>query len=262
MFYKVFLYPQTLFYPPHLLKVDPFVEKYFILNLLETEARLKSLFQDKFPKIHLLTIKKELDIPSLSKMYLEFKNFGLSLRTPENLKIYKLHQELFEDTYPILNIREKPLDSTERAFLLLSLAEDIDFTLLEVSLSLNDFTKKWEQIFQEKILFKDLYFPEEDTLNISFLEENKKEKLWEIQKRIESLKILLPHLDYPEDKPDSLLISEEEIFDDWRDELEIREEKILNEDILIFELKKPLNERLALPQNFFYPKFTRIIIVR
>lgn len=262
MSYKVFLYPQTLFYPLRLLRADPFVEKYFILNLLETDKRLRNFFPDKIPKIQLLSLKIKLDMSFLLKISSEIKNLGLFLRTPDSLKIYKLHQELFEETYPLFKRRERSLNSTERAFLLLSLAEDIDFTLLEVALSLNEFTKKWEQIFQEKILFKDLYFHEEESLNISYLEEAEKEKLWEIQKRMKSLKILLPDADFSEDKPDTLLISEEEIFDEWGDDLEIHEEKILNEDILILELKKPLNERLDIPENYYFPKFTRIMIVR
>ncbi len=262
MSHKVFLFPQTLFYPPRLLKADPFVERYFILNLLETKTRLTSLFLDKIQKIHLLNLKRELDIPFLSKVKSELKNLGEFLKTPESLKIYKLHQELFEETFPIFKGRETPLNAIEKAFLLLCLAEDIDYTLLEVSLSLNDFSKKWEEIFQEKILFKDLYFPEDTSLDISTFEESAKEKLWEIQKRIKALKILLPEIDFPEEKPDTLLISEEEIFEEWREDLRIAKINPLKEDILIVELNKPLNEKLSLSENSSFPQFKRLIIVR
>ncbi len=201
--YKVFLYPQTLFYPIRVLKADSLIESYYLLNLLETQTRIKTLFSDKISKIHFLSLKSNLNYSQLSQILSEIKNLGLFLRTPESLKIYKLHQDLFEETYPLFRKINPLLSPIERSFILLSLAEDIDFTLLEVSLSLEKFSKTWEKIFEEKILFKDPYFFEE-AFDLSFPEEIEKEKLWELKKRMNCLKVLLPEVNFSHDKPDTL----------------------------------------------------------
>ncbi|MGB9761148.1 MAG: hypothetical protein ACP5KO_03390 [Caldimicrobium sp.] len=260
--YKVLLYPQTLFYPLRLLKADPWVAHYFILNLFETESRMQALFKDKISKIRFLSLAEDLDYSQLFHIFSELKNLGLYLRTPESLKIYKLHQDLFEETYSIFKKGNNSLKAVEKAFLLLALAEDIDYTLFEVSFSLNNFTQTWEKIFEEKILFKDSFFIEEAPIEKYLFEGTERENLWEVKKRMNSFKELLPKVAFGEEKPDTLLISEEGILEEWGEDLEISEEKREGENLVILELKNSLNEKLGLSDNSSFPDFRRIILVK
>jgi len=253
MKFKVLLYPQTLFYPLRVLKADPWVETYGILSLIETEKRIKTLFPELYPRCKFLTLKEPPERDLLTRVLEEIKSLGLYLRTPESLKLFKLHQDLFEEGLPAFKAHKPLLSALERAILVLALAEEIDQTLLEVALSLQNFSQTWERLFEEKILFKDPFL-EENLLKKASPEDKEGDELWELTKRLKSLKTIFPQVNFEGLEIQALLITEEEILEDLKETFQVSKEETLGEGIFLFEFASPLIEGLSLPteENLAY----------
>jgi len=263
MNFKPLLYPQTLFYPTTLLKAAPYVENFFVLSLLETEKRIKTLLPEIFPKVIFLDVSKYFDKNKIFKLLEDFKAFGDFLKTPESFKLYRLHQELFEETFSPLKESKDALTPIDRAFLLLALAEEIDHTLLEVSLALSQFSQKWAKFFDEKILFKDSYLSEEPFV-FPTLEELGVEKLWELEKRKKAWETLFTHINFTEkykERIDSLLLSERELLEDLKGEVKFVKEESLSEGLKVFEFETPVNKHLGFQENSGFPLINKILFV-
>jgi len=263
MSFKALLYPQTLFYPTTLLRAAPHVENFFVLSLLETEKRIKTLLPEIFPKVIFLGVNKYFDKNKILRLLEDFKVLGDFLKTPESFKLYRLHQELFEETFSPLKESKDALTPIERAFLLLALAEEIDYTLLEVSLALSQFSQKWAKFFDEKILFKDSYLSEEP-FAFPTSEELGVEKLWEIEKRKKAWETLCAYINFLEEskeKIDSLLLSERELFEDLKSEVKFVKEETLSEGLKVFEFETPVNKHLGFQENSDFPLIKKILFV-
>lgn len=259
---KVFLYPQSLFYPPKLLKSLDYVEDIFLIELLKTKKRIEKRFPQLLPKVKFLKFSEELPLSKelLSKVLEEMQNLALYLRTPDALRLYHLHQDLFEESYPLFSKKATFNSPLEKAYLLLSVAEELDENLLEVALSLESFMHKWQEVFEEKILFKDVTL--EDLNSTGAIQEIEVEELWEIDKRIGALKFILPLLNWQEAKEvNTLLISEANILEELKEAENLIESIDLTTGLNLLKFKGILNKKIGLPESEEYPLFQQILFV-
>ncbi|BAU22790.1 hypothetical protein THC_0394 [Caldimicrobium thiodismutans] len=259
---KVFLYPQSLFYPPKILKSLDHVEEFFLIKLIKTRERIQKRFPQLLSKIKFLNFSEKIQLSEelLSRVLEEMQNLALYLRTPDALRLYHLHQDLFEEAYPLFPKKKAFNSPIEKAYLLLSIAEELDENLLEVAFSLKNFITKWQEFFEEKILFKDETM--EDLSSEGALQEIEVEELWEIEKRIRALQTLLPFLNWQEAKDlKTLLITEASILEELKDGEELIEDIDLTSGLNLLKIKGNLNKKIGLPKSGDFPLFQQILFV-
>ncbi len=258
----VFLYPQSLFYPPKLLKSTDFVDEFFLIELLKTKERIQKNFPQLLLKVRFLKLSEDVHLSKelLSKVLEEAQNLALYLRTPDALRLYHLHKSLFEESYPFFSKKETFNSPLERAYLLLSIAEELDENLLEVALSLKSFMHRWQDFFEEKILFKDDTL--EDFSETIGSQEMEFDELWEQEKRTGALKCILPLLNWQEARElKTLLISEAGLLEELEEGEELIESIELAPKVLLKRFKGALNPKIGLPESEGYPLFQQILFV-
>jgi hypothetical protein len=258
----VLLYPQSLFYPPKLLKSTDFVSEIFVVELLKTKERIQKNFPQLLSKVRFLKLAGELHLSKevLAKVLEDAQNLALYLRTPDALRLYHLHKSLFEESYPLFSKKETFNSPLERAYLLLSIAEELDENLLEVALSLKSFMHRWQDFFEEKILFKDETL--EDFSETSGSQEMEFEELWEQEKRIFALKVILPLLNWQEARElNTLLVSEAGLLEELEEGEELSESIELASGIFLKRFKGVLNSKIGLPESEGYPLFQQILFI-
>lgn len=259
MSFNVFLYPQTILFPIRLLKAKEYIKNCYILELLETKDRMEHFFPDFLPQIRYIPLLEILNInkEQLKNYRKELYNFAMELRNIENLKIYQLHQHLFEETFNLSFVKDIPENLILASILRLIIAEDIDANLLEVSLALIKFSKDWDKFIKEKILYL-----EELQEQIEEIKELEREELWDAEKRMRALKRLFPMLIWGEDLSiDTLLVSEERVLIELLEEKLLKEMISLSEEITLLTFSEPLNEKIGMPLKKGFPIFTQLLMV-
>lgn len=258
MLRKVFLYPQTIFYPPTLLKAADFIEECWILELLHTKERVEkysSTLQSKTRYLNLFD-RLKVDKTQVENSRKELYHFANELRDLENLKLFQLHQKLFEESFDLKFTKEVPEDKTLASLLRLVLAEDMDTYLLEVSQALDKFSIDWKTLIREKILY------EEEDLDEEILE-GRKEELWDWEKRVNALKKLFQLFFWKEEELviRSLLISEERILEEILENFSLLETQNLSKEISLYIFKEPINSWLGMPLGDRAPQIQEILLV-
>lgn len=263
MISKALLYPQSVFFPDRSLKFFEFVETIFIVELPNTkkilEKNQKRLNLDKLEFLSLRETLKTIAV-NLQKLAHELQAFGEYLRSPESFRYFFLHQELFEETYVDLFREKKALSPLERALLILMLAEKVDSDLWDVACALKDFGQVWKSFFEEKIIYKNPY---EETPSPFFrdFEEADREKLWNLNLRVQALRVVLPELNWEGVKDlNTLLITERELLEDLTEGMTLEREEFLAEGVSLRVFRERLNPKIGLPSEFNYPSFSQILI--
>ncbi|MCS7150514.1 MAG: hypothetical protein N2Z40_03820 [Caldimicrobium sp.] len=260
---KAFLYPQSIFFPDRSLKFFELVETIFVVELPNTkriiEKHQKRLNLDKLEFLSLRETLKSMAV-NLQKLAHELQAFGEYLRYPESFRYFFLHQELFEETYVDLFRERKTLCPLERALLILMLAEMVDSDLWDVTSALKDFEKVWKNLFEERIIYKNPY---EETPSPFFraFEEADTEKLWNLNLRVQALRVILPELNWKGAKDlNTLLITERELLEDLTEGMSLEREELLTEGVCLKVFRESLNPKIGLPSEFNYPSFSQILI--
>ncbi len=259
MSFNVFLYPQTIFFPLRLLRAKDYIKKCYILELLETKSRMEQFFPELISQIRYISLLEILNLErgQLEKYKKELYNFAFELRDIENLKLFQLHQQLFEETFNLNLVKGIPENPILASILRLIIAEDMDTNLLEVSLALKKFSIDWDKFIKEKILYL-----ENLQEQIDEIKELEREELWDIEKRMRTLKKIFPLLSWREDLDiDTLLISEERVLEELLEERLLIEKVCLSEDISLLTFKEPLNEKIGMPLKEDFPIFNQLLIV-
>ncbi|MFN3505734.1 MAG: hypothetical protein ACK4Y7_05980 [Caldimicrobium sp.] len=261
MLFNALLYPQTLFYPLRLLKTQNYIKTYFILELLETKERVIHFFPQLLPKIQFINLIEGLNLEKklLENFKKEIYNLAYEIKDLENLRIFQLHQKLFEETFNLSAIKTMPENPIVVSTIRLILAEDIDTNLLEVSLALNKFSQDWEKLLKEKILYEEEIFEE-----IKEGENQGKEELWDQEKRILALKLIFSKMSWGIEckEIDTLLISEEKILDDLFDGLALESKENLSQDLELYIFKEQLNERIGISKACDLPALKQVLFVK
>ncbi|MFN3567488.1 MAG: hypothetical protein ACK4UR_01070 [Caldimicrobium sp.] len=262
MHFNALLYPQTLFYPLRILKTQDFIKTYYILELLETKERFNRFFPQLLPKIKFLNLIEGLNLEKkgLEKFKQEIYNLAYEIKDLENLRIFQLHQKLFEETLNIKEIKPMPGNPLFVHTIRLILAEDMDTHLLEVSLALNKFSHDWEKFLKEKILYQEELFEE-----IKEIQNESREELWDQERRILALRSIFSQMHWGEmdiSKIDTLLISEEKLLEDLFEGLTLEFKKRLSEEIELYLFKEELNERIGLPKTTDLPTLKQVLLVK
>ncbi len=240
---RALLYPQTLPYPIRILKALDFLDTLRVIEIFQTKKIFQEYCPEALNKISFLSFS---DL-AFSKDFLErilkqLQNFALYLRTPENLKLYQIHQQLFKEDYDLFFREKERVSPWEMAFLTLALAEEVDWLLLEVERGLKEFNKKWREFWEEDLLTEG----GEEVFN-SLSSKEEKEVLWKSEIRRDALKVLLPYVDFSWSKNiNTLLITEVSIVEDLIEGEEIEKEEKLGKDILLIEVKSLLNKKIGL----------------
>lgn len=274
---KVLLYPQTLLSYEIMDKVLSLISKNLISKLviiklsrtLEVMDELYKELSSPWKKmIEFLEVKKELKInwEEVEKEVRAIQEWGLNFRTPENLKYFFQFKNIVEDSLEELifsfkkeivkkeNYEEKI--KIKKALIILNLAENFDFNLLEVKKSLQEIEKKYHQVFEEKIIGEDETFERleniKELLEISF----DTQELPNLNLRIFAWKLLSKYLDWDSVFPlNNILITEKSLLDEWKEKFPF-EEKFLEEKIKFYSFKIPIFEILGIPEFSFSKSFS------
>ncbi len=275
---KVLLYPQTFLYPSKLHKAFEYFSQIFLLKLPVSDRRFNFWERNQLlPKIKYLKIKKlsKKEEEVLEKEVRLLQEWGLNFRTPETLKYLMQFKKVTEDSleeYLSIFKRNQEIDENfeevlriKRALIILSLAEELDFFLYEVENSLKEVEAKLSEFFQEKIIGEDETFEK-----ILFGRHPKEEfifseNLFNLNLRVFSWKILLPHLNWDEVPfPKALLVTEKVLIENWQEMAGTLEEISLNSDIIFFRFNKPLKQLLDIPEtfSFSFPNETQVFLLK
>ncbi len=231
-----------------------------MLELLETKRRITQFFPELISKIRFINLLENLKVDKnkIENYRKELYAFAWEMKNIENLKLFQLHQKLFEESFSLNFIKEVPENIILTALLRLILAEDIDNHLLEVAFALKRFSKDWKKLVKEKILFSN-----EEEVDFKELSEIDREEIWDLEKRVEALKIILPNLVWEEEvqKFDTLLISEERVVEDLKEEVSIEKAFSLSKEVKLFLFNDPINKWLGLPVGERYPIFRQVLLV-
>lgn len=261
---ELLLYPQTFLFPDKAKLILSQVSKLIFLKLPKTEEILEKVYKDlDFPwkeKIFFLEFKSDLSIDwdRILKEVISIEEWGLNFRTPENLKYFSHFREVVEDTleeiFPTLKEKKRYVEQVEirRALIVLILAERLDYSLYELDKSLKDIEQQLDQIFEEKIIGEDYTFEKsletefEEILKISFSQE----ELPNLSLRISSWKILGKYINWNEWKSlNSLLITEKDIIEDWKEKFSFEKEKTPIENFEIYNFKNSIFDLLGFSEK-------------
>lgn len=257
---RALLYPQNLFYPLKSLKAFDFVDKVFVFEFFNTSTYLQKFFPELQEKIGYISLKEneKLNLKDLPAILTNLQLFGEYLRTPENLAYYYLHQDLFEETFGIKIKERDSFEEIKKAFLVLLLAEALDANLLEVEKAIISFEEKWDKFFQEKILFKDQVY---ETLATKEWERDM-ENLWNLKRRVEALRRVMPLFNWGEVSfLDTLLITEGDLLLEIKEESSIVSETELSKGLYLLKMERSLNKKLGLPEEENFPNFVQILAI-
>ncbi len=261
---ELLLYPQTFLFPDKAKLILSQVSKLILLKLPKTREILEKVYKDlDFPwkeKIFFLEFKSDLSIDwdRILKEVISIEEWGLNFRTPENLKYFSHFREVVEDTleeiFPTLKEKKRYVEQVEirRALIVLILAERLDYSLYELDKSLKDIEQQLDQIFEEKIIGEDYTFEKsletefEEILKISFSQE----ELPNLSLRISSWKILGKYINWNEWKSlNSLLITEKDIIEDWKEKFSFEKEKTPIENFEIYNFKNSIFDLLGFSEK-------------
>ncbi|MCS7278598.1 MAG: hypothetical protein NZ530_00880 [Thermodesulfobacteriaceae bacterium] len=270
----VLLYPQTFLFPLKLKKIFTYFSQVLLLKLPISDKRINFWKENHlFSKIKYLEVnkitKEEEEI--LRKEIKLVQEWGLNFRTPETLKYLMQFRKVTEDPLEeYLSIIKKnkesdraleKLNQIKYALILLSLAEELDFSLYEVETSLEQVEKKLSEFFEEKVIGEDLTFERLISVKNFSEEEISSETLSNLELRILSWKILIPHLnwmDFPFLK--ALLITEEDLIENWKETYDLKEETPVHPSIILYRFTSSLNDFLNLSKDIFsFPEDETII---
>lgn len=266
MISKALLYPQSIFYPYKSLRFLNFVERIYLIELPETKTNLIRQLKDEelSTRIGFISLKEPFKVRAeeLKILARELQDFGTYIRTPESLRYFYLHKDLFEETFANLFKDKNPPESFERALLVLILAEKIDRDLWDVSCGLQEFSQNWRKILEEMIIFKNLY-EETETFFYKAIEEKDVERLWSLKNRLLALRELWGKFLWAEELQDmrTLLITERELLEDFSDGSTLIEEQRLSNDVILRVYAESLNPKIGLPLAKGYPQFREILII-
>lgn len=270
----VLLYPQTFLFPLKLKKIFPYFSQVLLLKLPIADKRVNFWKENHlFSKIKYLEVKKitKEEEEILRKEIKLIQEWGLNLRTPETLKYLiqfkKVTEDPLEEYLSIIKKSKesdrtlKELNQIKYALILLSLAEELDFSLYEVETSLEEIENKLSEFFEERIIGEDLTFERLILTKNSSEEEIPSETLSNLELRTLSWKILTPHLnwkDFPFLK--ALLVTEEDLIENWKETYELKEETEVHPSIIFYKFDCSLNEFLNLSKEIFsFPEEETII---
>lgn len=276
---ELLLYPQTFLFPDKAKLILPHISKLIFLKLPKTEEILEKIYKDlDFPwkeKISFLEFKRDLNInwDQILNEVKSIEEWGLNFRTPENLKYFSHFREAVEETleeiFPTVKKKKRDVEQADlkRSLIILILAERLDYSLYELDKSLEEIDQQLSQIFEEKIIGEDHTFEKtlttefEEILKISFSQE----ELPNLLLRISSWKTLGNYIDWDKWKAlNSLLITEREIIEDWKEKFSFEKEKVEIEKLEIYNFKKPFVDLLGFSENFssnIYFSETRVIFL-
>lgn len=261
---RLLLYPQNLLFPEKAEKIFSLVSKIAILKLSKTFNIMEDIYKDSplswKERITFLELKEEVKVnwDQIEKEVDTIEEWGLNFRTPENLKYFSQFKETLEESleglFPTLKKKENREKAEEelkirKALILLSLAEKLDFRLYELERSLKEMEKKYNQIFEEKIIGEDKTF--EKILDIkeplsSYLSE---EGLPNLNLRIFAWKIIGKYLNWKLVEPlNGLLITEKDLLEEWKEKFSFEKEKIQKEKSEIYRFKKSIFELLDISE--------------
>ncbi len=277
---RLLLYPQNLFFPEKAEKIFSLVSKIAVLKLSKTYNIMEDVYKDSplswKEKVTFLELKEEVKVnwDQIEKEVDTIEEWGLNFRTPENLKYFSQFKETLEESleglFPNLRKKEEREKTEEeskirKALILLSLAEKLDFRLYELERSLKEMEKKYNQIFEEKIIGEDKTF--EKILDIkeplsSYLSE---EGLPNLNLRIFAWKIIGKYLDWDLVAPlEGLLITEKELLEEWKEKFPFEDKNLKIEKLEVYNFKVPFFEILEVsetPPLKSYPSETKVLFL-
>ncbi len=255
---EVLLYPQTVLYPIGLLKFIKYLEKLYILDLNTSKDIYELIDYNIKDKLQFITpYDKYIYLFNTVSLYVkQLKSFGEYLKYPENFKYYKLNRELFDEYFSMRKGEEEELTSIERALVVLTLAEEVDKNLLEVSIGLKKFQAEWKKFFDEKILYT-----ETSSVDLEVFDEPLEfESLQNIEQRINALKVIFELFNWePYKNLDTLLITEKTIIFDIFDIMNHQEKISIDESLVLIKFPQSINSYLGFPPDPFYPRFMKIL---
>lgn len=259
----VLLYPQTFLSPIKLDKAFQYFSQIITLKLPVTEKHTtfwrKTPFFSKIKHLEIKKIKKE-EEELLKKEINILQEWALNFRTPETLKYLMQFKRVTEDSLEeylsifkknsSINTESEELKQIKRALILLSLAEELDFSLYEIENSLKQMEKKFYELFEEKIVGEDLTFEKLLTVEAPFKGASFSENLVNLDLRVFSWKVLTPYLNW-EKFPylKALLVTEENLIETWKETLEILEETLINPELMAYQFNISFNEILGIPKE-------------
>ena len=249
---EVLLFPQTwdsYFFNLSEPKKLPFIKIHYLKLPFFNEENLQAN-QYLQPVYLKLPWEKE----SLKKEFLALCEWALNFRTPEVLKYYFSFKENVENFleenffYIPLNPSKKEDFQTEKnALFLLGLAEKLDREIDEIIKSLKKIEKKYNEIFDEKIIGEDITFTKLEDIN--FWQEPfflYFKDLFSLEKRLWAWKVLLSYINLP--KISSLLITQEAVIEKISEKflINLMEE---NEKYKVYEVYAGLSEIISLEKT-------------
>ncbi|MBO8143722.1 MAG: hypothetical protein H0Z16_03945 [Thermodesulfobacterium sp.] len=264
---KLLLYPQTFIPSEMATKIFPLVSKIVVIKLPRTLEIMEAIYKDfSFSWKEIVTfleLKKEIKVnwEEIEKEVRAIEEWGLNFRTPENLKYFSQFKETLEESleemFPSFS-RKKAKEKSEEAFkikralILLCLAENLDFKLSEVEKSLREIEKKYNQIFEEKIIGEDETFEKianiKEPLQMSFYNR----ELPNLNLRIFAWKLIGKYLDWDSVLPLSdVLITDKNLLEEWKEKFSFEEEKSFNEEIKFYRFKTSIFEMLEISEVNF-----------
>ncbi|MCD6548027.1 MAG: hypothetical protein J7K10_00960 [Thermodesulfobacterium sp.] len=264
---KLLLYPQTFFSSEMATKIFPLVSKIVVIKLPRTLEIMEAIYKDfSFSwkeVVTFLELKKEIKVnwEEIEKEVRAIEEWGLNFRTPENLKYFSQFKETLEESleemFPSFS-RKKAKEKSEEAFkikralILFCLAENLDFKLSEVEKSLREIEKKYNQIFEEKIIGEDETFEKianiKEPLQMSFYNR----ELPNLNLRIFAWKLIGKYLDWDSVLPLSdVLITDKNLLEEWREKFSFEEEKSSDEEIKFYRFKISIFEMLEISEVNF-----------
>ncbi|MCD6489447.1 MAG: hypothetical protein J7K20_01805 [Thermodesulfobacterium sp.] len=264
---KLLLYPQTFIPSEIATKISPLVLKIVVIKLPRTLEIMETIYKDLSfswkEVVTFLELKKEIKVnwEKIEKEVKSIEEWGLNFRTPENLKYFSQFKETLEDSleevFPSFSRKRAKEKSDEelkikRALILLCLAENLDFKLYEVEKSLRKMDKKYNQIFEEKIIGEDETFEKitniKEPLQMSFYNR----ELPNLNLRIFAWKLIGKYLDWDSVLPlNDILITDKNLLEEWKEKFSFEEEKVFNEEIKFYRFKTSIFEMLEISEVNF-----------
>ena len=248
---EVLLFPQTwdsYFFKFSELKELPFIKIHYLKLPFFNEENLQA---NQYLKPVYLKLPWEKE--SLKKEFLALCEWALNFRTPEVLKYYFSFKENVENFleenffYIPLNPSKKEDFQTEKnALFLLGLAEKLDREIDEIIKNLKKIEKKYKEIFDEKIIGKDITFTKLEDIIFSQEPFLYFKDLFSLEKRLWAWKVLLSYINLP--KISSILTTQEAVIEKISEKflINLMEE---NEKYKVYEVSAELSEIISLEKG-------------
>lgn len=270
------LYPQTFLDPKKGKKIFSYIKTLAVLKLPETEENWEFFYKDLTEwreVVKFLEFKSDLkqEFDQILKEVKVIEEWGYNFRTAENLRYFSQFKELVEES--LIKIigeikrkenREKRYLELKQALITLVLAEKLDLRTYEIEKELGDFERRYQETFKEKVIGEDFSFrPLEEIIRLAHEPVFLFKELSGLKTRKRAWRILGDLIEFSAvEKMEGLLITSEELFEEWRESYKGIFEGMKDNDIKILKIEISLEQLLGFSKSLGPSgKLTKVFLI-